>query len=310
MNGSHGNRAAPVLRARPSLLSGLAEFRAACALTSSARNAREVVRIIQRFCWEVGTTEAHELTTQAVRAWLVAQSAEGRSPRTLRNYRSALSVWCEWLIDEGLIEENPCRRIRLPRVEKLPPRYLSPVEIHECLHIARRIGLHVEVALALSTGMRLSEMRLLEWADVHLERKVLTVRRSKSRRFRTMPLCRTARAALRQQHKRTGHLSCVFPRRQTWTGGWKWVDTPRSAWWWCQALRPIQEAIPKFRELPGKSTSRGWHLFRHTFASHHAQAGIGIVTLASWLGHTSLRATEIYAHAAEGYDPKIERGGL
>ena len=121
-----------------------------------------------------------------------------------------------------------------------------------------------------------------------------------------MPLSRSARVALRFQRFRTGKFRQVFPARQTWRGGWRYVDRPRAANWWKRAIAPIQDAIPLFRSLPGCSTGRGWHLFRHTFASRAAQAGVSLYKLAQWLGHSDIRTTQRYAHLQVGFDEQIE----
>jgi len=98
----------------------------------------------------------------------------------------------------------------------------------------------------------------------------------------------------------------VFPGRQTWPGGSRHENKPRAINWWMRALHPIQQAVPKFRSLPGKSTGRGWHLFRHTFASRAAQGGVSLYKIAAWLGHSDVRTTRIYAHLQAGFDEDIE----
>ena len=43
---------------------------------------------------------------------------------------------------------------------------------------------------------------------------------------------------------------------------------------------------------------KGWHEFRHTFASRRAQQGISLYKIMKWLGHSSIQVTQIYAHFA------------
>jgi len=52
---------------------------------------------------------------------------------------------------------------------------------------------------------------------------------------------------------------------------------------------------------------RGWHLFRHTFASRAVQAGVPIYKVAQWLGHKHVATTEIYAHLSPDFDEDIEK---
>ncbi|NQU04676.1 MAG: tyrosine-type recombinase/integrase [Calditrichaeota bacterium] len=38
------------------------------------------------------------------------------------------------------------------------------------------------------------------------------------------------------------------------------------------------------------------HLLRHTFASHLVMKGVDLTTIASFLGHSTAKVTERYAH--------------
>ena len=84
------------------------------------------------------------------------------------------------------------------------------------------------------------------------------------------------------------------------------MNRRRDISWWGRALKPIQDAVPKFKTMQKGSTGRGWHLFRHTFASRAAQAGVSLYKLAAWMGHRDVRTTQIYSHLQAGYEEAIE----
>jgi integrase len=195
------------------------------------------------------------------------------------------------------------------------PNYLTEAEAREALRLAQRHGLYCEVCVALNTGLRMSELRRLQWGDVDLPARSLVVRMSKGRRPRSVPLNQSALKALRHQQRRFGHLPYVFPggrdcRGKADAGGtWRRTQMRGLDWWTRKALLPLRVAIPKFSLAPKGSVGRGWHLFRHTFASRLVQAGISIYKVSSWLGHASVRTTGMYAHLASGYDEEIELGG-
>lgn len=283
----------------------LRDFERASHLAAAPKQARAQVAIVRRFLWIQGIAKPRQIIPAAIETYL-AQARRRLSARTLQHYLSALRAFCIFLQRRNLLDADATADIRLRAPERLVPRYLEPADVALVLRIAREQGTWAEVCLALSTGLRLSELIRLQWADIDFERRCLMVRKSKSGRPRLVPLCRCAIVALRLQRRRAGKFAYVFPARQTCPGRWWYVERPRSASWWRRAIKPLQDAVPLFRSLPGCSTGRGWHLFRHTFASRAAQAGVSLYKLAQWLGHSDIRMTQRYAHLQEGWDEQIE----
>ncbi len=296
----------PADGAAPSPLDLLEDYRTSLTLRASGAQVRRDVRLLKRFFFQQGIFAVAGLNAQPIERYLADLAAKGRAPKTLQNHLVAISGFCEFLIGRGLLIGNPCRHIRLARPPERLPRWLEPDEVRQVLAVARRAGIWPDVSLALTTGLRLSELARLRWTDVDIDRRLLVVRKSKSRRPRSVPLCRCALLALRAQRHDTGGHEYVFPARRTYRGGWRYADGPRSSRSWLRALRPVQEAVRKFRWPPGRATGRGWHLFRHTFASRLAQQGVSLYKIAQWLGHSDVRTTRIYAHLQQGFDPDIE----
>lgn len=294
-------------------LARLEDFATSANLTVSAPELRRIIAIVRRFVWGQRLQRSDQVTTTAVEQYLGALAGRGRSEKTLRNHLSAISRFCDFLRRRQVLAKNPCRDVKLRKPMEVLPRFLDVDEIAVVLLTARACGIWPEVCLALATGLRMGELARLCWPDVDLERRCLTVRRSKSRRPRIVPLSEPALKALAEQRRKIGSTGLkpvptyVFPARRTWRGGWRYQDKPRDSSQWGRSLRPIQDAVPKFRSAPGRSTGRGWHLFRHTFASRAVQAGVSLYKLASWLGHSDVRTTAIYAHLQTGYDGDIEK---
>lgn len=309
MTGISTSRREEARSALASPLARLEDFAASASLTTGMREVRRMVAIIRRFMWTGHVRGVDGITPEAITAYLCELRRRGRSEKTLANHLSAISRFCDFLKSRRAAADNPCRLVRLRRPEELLPRYLDVDEVAVVLVTARANGIWPEVCLALSTGLRLGELARLQWSDIDRDRRTLTVRKSKSRRPRVVPLSEPALAALAAQRRKTGRLRHIFPARQTWRGGWRYVDKPRGTSSLGRAFRPIQDAVPKFRDLPGRSTGRAWHLLRHSFASRAAQAGVSPAKLRVWLGHSDIRTVMIYAHLQAGYDQDIEAAG-
>lgn len=131
------------------------------------------------------------------------------------------------------------------------------------------------VLLALNTGLRRGELRLIQWADIDLRAKLLTVRAgyAKSGKARTVPLNSEAVAVLKAWHKSHKGEGSVFG-----------VASIQTAWEGLMTEAKIQD----FR----------FHDCRHDFASRLVMAGVPLIVVRDLLGHGSIEMTERYAHLA------------
>jgi len=246
----------------------------------------------------------------SIREFLFNKKKEGKSDKTIANAKSSLSAFAVFLRRQGLLSTNPCRDVELPSLEELPPIILTRAEAATAISIATGLGCAGQVVIALFAGLRASEICRLKWSDIDIERKGIIVRKSKGKRFRVVPLCRRVAAMLEKQRTLTGQYKYIFPqlRRRQSTGEWRLIaDAPRSIEYMMTVIVPIRNAIPTLRDMPPKQTGRGWHAFRHTFASWAVAANVSIYKLSRWMGHKDVRTTQRYARLLQQYDPEIER---
>ncbi|WP_040886504.1 integrase family protein [Marinobacter santoriniensis] len=137
------------------------------------------------------------------------------------------------------------------------------------------------IMLAIHTGLRPEELLSIEWKDIDLRHKTVTVRGeiAKSGRTRHVPLSSEGCQVVRrwQRSKDGQQVGLVFPGK---TGGI--MDRmPRAV------TKTIREAkIKDFRPYD----------FRHTFASRLALGGIDLNTIRELMGHEDISQTLIYAH--------------
>lgn len=133
--------------------------------------------------------------------------------------------------------------------------------------------------LALYTGLRRSDLRLLKWTSVDLHAGVIRLIMRKTKRPVLLPIVSRVRVALDACRKRTVMSEYV-------------LVTPEG--------RPYAESTIKryfktAKALAGITRRFRFHDQRHTFASTLASKGINSFTLRDLLGHTSTRTTERYA---------------
>jgi integrase/recombinase XerD len=150
---------------------------------------------------------------------------------------------------------------------------------------------HALLLLAVTTGLRVSEITGLRCADIEISGRSGTVRcLGKGRRERSTPLGRQLSAVLGSwlAERRGAPADPLFPGRG---GG----PLSRDAVSFLLA-KHVRAAASDCRSLATKTVSP--HVLRHTAAMNLLQAGVQQETIALWLGHQSLETTQIYMHAS------------
>ena len=148
---------------------------------------------------------------------------------------------------------------------------------------------HALPALAVQTGLRVSELTALTRADVHLGPGPHVRCTGKGRKERCTPLTTQVARALRAwlDERGGGPDSPLFPTSR---------GQPLS----CDAVqllvtRHVKTARVRCPTLRGKTISP--HVLRHTAAMALLRAGTDITVIALWLGHERAETAQIYIHA-------------
>lgn len=197
-----------------------------------------------------------------------------RTPASVNRELEVLSRIYTIAIDNGMNIQNPCRKVRLLRMDNQRNRYLSEDEETRLMAIleGRRAHLRSIVILALHTGMRRGEILSLRWNEVDFVRGLILVKRTKNDRDRMIPMnsiVRETLAAIRQEASTDGQ---VFPIN----------DVKRSFVYAC-----VKAKIADFR----------FHDLRHTAATRLADRGADAFQIAAILGHATIQMSARYTHA-------------
>ena len=186
------------------------------------------------------------------------------------------------------MQVNPCRQVEKLAEPKGRTRFLSDEERDTLLEVCKDSkdpNIYLVVVLALSTGMRSSEIRYLKWDDVDLPRRRIVLTNIKNDETRTVPLVGHAYDLMRV-HIRRIDTPFVFAGR--------FKDRPatfRKAW--DQAAEDAE--LDDFR----------FHDCRHTAASYLAMNGATLSELSEILGHKSLSMVQRCAHLTEQHTAKV-----
>ena len=221
------------------------------------------------------------------------------SSGTIGNIFSLLRTILRDAYADGKLSRQVWQNVRLPKDEKAPVRVLDRSEQTEVENLSLAQG-RFEFILCLYTGIRLGELCALQWEDVDLEGRRLTIRHGMQRvspggdshvtmgtpksssSQRVIPLPPFLCGMLAEMRSRAGaDARFVIPGRDG-----KSCD-----------MRTIQTRFQRLTDELGIAGAHV-HTLRHTFATRCLECGVGIETLCALLGHSTATVTlRYYAHS-------------
>ena len=220
-----------------------------------------------------------------------ARTGRPRAPATIIRYMAALShVFTVAVREWQWMDSNPLLKVTKPKEPRGRVRYLSDDEREALLAACRESlnpWLYTAVVVALSTGMRQSELMWLRWRDVDLDGGRIVLHETKNGERRAVPLTGPALALLREHSKaRRTDADLLFPGRRK--------------------DRPIELRVPWMAALKraGIEDFR-WHDLRHSTASYLAMNGATLAEIAEVLGHKTLAMVKRYAHLSEAHTASV-----
>ncbi|WPL15579.1 Integrase [Thiorhodovibrio winogradskyi] len=217
------------------------------------------------------------------------------SPSTVVRYMAPLSHAFGVAVREwGWIDDSPMRKVERPAEPDGRVRFLSDDERESLLGAcrgSRNPWLYLAVLLALSTGMRKSELTGLRWPDVDFKNARITLRETKNGEIRVVPLTGQALALLKDHAKiKRLDTDLVFPGQARPPKPVQPMDF-RAAW----------DAALKRAEIQDFH----FHDLRHTTASYLAMNGASLAEIAEVLGHKTLAMVKRYAHLSEAHTASV-----
>lgn len=219
----------------------------------------------------------------AVQAYLAYRMKEKKLDySTVNGDYSAL----QWFYKYILNREWNVRKLVRPRKEKRLPKYITPREVGELVRVTNFRKHQVMFLLYYSTGLRLSELRNLEWKDIKFDEGIIHVK-GKGNKERIVILHEEMAELLKSYRKNQPELQViVFEGR----------DSNKVI-----AARSVQHAFNEARKKAGLPDWVTPHVMRHSFATSSLKNGTDILTLKELLGHKKLATTARYLHLSTAY---------
>lgn len=101
--------------------------------------------------------------------------SSGLGEETMRHIHRLLQQCLDQAIRDGLLTENPAKAFRYRKSTTVKANIMTPLEMEDYLDVAERLGYLPMFILALTTGLRQSELIALKWSDLDIENRTLTI---------------------------------------------------------------------------------------------------------------------------------------
>jgi site-specific recombinase XerD len=250
-----------------------------------------------------GLIEEPSVETPHSAGWLEAsglkayirQIQEQYSRPTVARKISAIRTFYRYLRREQLIEDDPSRLVRGPKLIRRLPACLDREEVMRLLAAPDESPLGVRdrvlMEVLYATGMRVSELCGLHVSDYEpaaMEMRVL----GKGARERVVLLNQSANEWL--QKYLTEHYMRLSGGSPPIGQNPLFVSRQSTR----LSSRSVHRIVLKHARSAGISKPITPHTLRHTFATHLLEGGADLRVVQDLLGHTTISTTQIYTHVS------------
>jgi integrase len=224
------------------------------------------------------------------------------SPNTAIKVHRMLHLSLKHAQQWGLLNNNPCDLVNVPKGIKVEMKYWSPDEITFYLDLLKDERLYVPIFLAIHTGLRLGELCAIKWSDIDMVNETLVVNKSLQRinsklqvkqpktknSYRTVTLFSSTMELLKKLKK--SHLERKLKYGIELDFVIDWEDG--------RPIDPhyISQHFPKILKAHNIPVIR-FHDLRHSHATLLLKTGTNAKVISKRLGHSTVSFTlDIYSH--------------
>ena len=239
-----------------------------------------------------------ELTREGLMEY-ISDLHQRYKPRTVKRKIASVKAFCSYLEYEELVRENPFSRLRLklnpplilPRTIPLPVIEAVLTAAYQAREETRTSEQQKSVLrdiavleLLFATGVRVSELCALQYADVRLEEGEIKIYgKGAKERFVQIANQDVLNALC---HYRENYRDAIEQ------AGAFFVNRSRRP----LSTQSVRAIVNKYCKLAGVESHITPHMFRHSFATLLLDEGVDIRYIQQLLGHSSIVTTQIYTH--------------
>ena len=241
------------------------------------------------FCDEQKITEWADIDDQFIRSLISKRHRQGLSGSSLQRVLSTFRSFFKYLLIEGVVKNNPAQNIQAPKANRKLPSTLDVDSVSRLVEIkgdeVETVRDRAMLELFYSSGLRLSELSLLDNDDGKSSLSGTIRVRGKGDKERDIPVGEKARVAIKSWLARRSELA--NEKEQALFVGKQGKRIHNSV---------IQKRLKYWAKIQGIDMNVFPHLLRHSFASHMLESSGDLRAVQELLGHADISTTQIYTH--------------
>jgi len=233
-----------------------------------------------------------------IREWMAKLHGLDKKKTSIARKLASLRTFFQFLIREGVVENNPAKLVATPRVERKLPNHLSmedAVRFIESPDLETDLGRRDRAILEFlyATGMRVGELVGLNLKDIDFREKLVRVT-GKRKKQRILPFGEPSLQALMfyLNEARADFLANCPPAERDDQAVFLNYQGTRIT------TRSVGRMVDKYIKEIADMHDISPHSLRHSFATHLLDSGADLRDIQELLGHARLSTTQIYTHVS------------
>jgi len=225
-----------------------------------------------------------EVTAEHLNLLIMSLRSNGNSGRSIRRHLSSVRGFFTYLTSQDLLKNNCAIGLQSPKIDKNLPKTLDYTQIEllikprsQTIAELRDIAI-IEVIYC--CGLRVSELSGLNVSDIDAQEGFLQVM-GKGLKMRHTPIGNLAQKALSNYLQKSGITQDALFLNKNGNR---------------ISVRAIELMIKKRALEVGIKVNVYPHMLRHAAATHFLQSSHDLRAVQDFLGHKSIKSTQVYTH--------------
>ncbi|MBT3456750.1 MAG: tyrosine recombinase XerC [Thiotrichales bacterium] len=254
------------------------------ALNTISSYKRDLLKFVS-FLNNRGITNWVSIDSDAINIFVMELRHRSISAKSLKRYLSSIRVFFNYLIENNIIQKNPALSVQTPKVERVLPKTIDFDDLRRMMSINtssyKELRSVLMIELLYSCGLRVSELVGINLADFDLSEGFVKVM-GKGGKARFSPIGEATIDVLKRYLEMRPNCSsdALFINQKNIR-----IST-----------RTVQNVVKNRALQVGVSINVHPHMLRHAAATHFLQSSHDLRTVQEFLGHKSIKSTQIYTH--------------